>query len=279
LGYRALCLLIEEIDMPDPLDLRRLCIIPTLKCTLHCKLCSNYMTMFDHPAHVSVNELIRDIDRIFGLIDYTEWLQFVGGEIFMRKDMWNVYEHCLEHKQKFDKLILVTNATLLPREKDLVAMRKYGKNIQVQISDYGKHSPKVGELTVRLQENGVPYVVKCYHGDMQHYGGWVDNTRFDERGKSEDALREQFERCGQVAMRNFHMYRGRLHGCARSLMASELGKISPAKRDFVDLNDETETDEEKREKIRRFNDFPRVSCKSCVSFGEEITRYNAAEQL
>lgn len=265
--------------MEEPLNLRRLAIMPTLKCTLQCKLCSNYMTMFGNVGHVPIDELIRDVDMIFRLIDYTEWLQFVGGEIFMRRDLSALYEHCLHYNNKFDKLILITNATLLPCDDDIAVFKKYGKNIQVQISDYGDLSTKVADMTLLLEKNAIPYVVKRYHGDLQHYGGWVDNTQFTERGKNNEALREQFEHCGQVAMKNYHMYRGKLHGCARSLMVSTLGKIIPAQRDVLDLYDTTETDADKREKIRHFNDFPRVSCRSCISFGENVERYPAAEQL
>jgi len=265
--------------MREPLNLRRMCIMPTLKCTLRCKLCSNYMTMFQNPEHVPVNEIIRDVDRIFEIIDYTEWLQFVGGELFMRRDLWELYEHCLKYKDRFDKLILVVNATLMPCEKDVETFKKYGTNIQVQISDYGAHSPKTAAMVELFDEHSIPYIVKCYHGNMQHYGGWVDNTHFTDRGKSDEDVVEQHKNCGQVSMRNYHMYRGKLHGCARSLMASTLGKIVPAERDVVDIYDAAETDSEKREKIRRFNDLPRASCKSCISFSENAPRFPAAEQI
>ena len=39
------------------------------------------------------------------------------------------------------------------------------------------------------------------------------------------------------------------------------------------------TNEEKKEVIRHFNDSPRVSCRSCVSFLETTVRYEAAEQV
>lgn len=263
----------------EELRLKRLAIMPTLKCTLRCKICSNYMTMFDNVEHIPVAEIKRDIERIFKIVDHTNWLQFVGGEIFMRHDMWEVYEYCRNFKTQFDKLILITNATVLPCEKDIEVFAGYGDNIQVQISDYGKYSYKSKALTELLGNNKIPYVVKKYYGDIQHYSGWIDNTNFTERGKNEDDLCKQFEDCGQVEMQNIHMYRGVMHGCARSLMASTLGRITPAKRDFIDLNDDTMSDTQKKEVIRHFNDSPRVSCKSCVSFNETSDRFPAAEQL
>lgn len=266
--------------MSETLHLRRLAIIPTLLCTLNCKLCSNYIPLFrGKERHVPVEEVNQDVDKIFELVDSTQWLQFVGGELFMRKDLWQVYEYALQYQERFDKLILITNATVVPCEKDIEVFQKYGKNLQVQISDYGQHSCKLEEMVQLFQEKNIPYIIKKYHGEMQHYGGWIDNTCFEERGRTEAELLEQHKNCGQVAMQNYHLYRGKIQGCARSLLASELGKIIPAERDFVDLYDDSITKEEKKERIRHFNDSPRVSCKSCASFLDTTVRYEAAEQV
>ena len=267
--------------MSEPLNLRRLAIIPTLMCTLNCKLCSNYIPQFKgHVDHIPIEELKRDLDKIFELVDYTEWLQYVGGELFMRKDLWQIYEYALEkYKNKFKKLILITNATVIPCENDIMSFKKYGENIQIQISDYGKYSYAKDQLVELLEKENIPYVVKKYHGDIQHFGGWIDNTHFEDRGRTDDEVIKQHKNCGQVAMQNYHMYRGKIQGCARSLLASELGKIIPAERDFVDLYDETEPNEVKKEKIRNFNEKPRVSCRSCASFLDTTERYEAAEQV
>lgn len=267
--------------MSEPLNLRRLAIIPTLVCTLNCKLCSNYIPLFKgHVHHIPIDELKTDLDKIFELVDYTEWLQYVGGELFMRKDLWQIYDYALEkYNDKFDKLILITNATVMPCAEDVESFKKYGEHIQIQISDYGKYSYVKDELVELLKKENIPYVVKNYHGDVQHFGGWIDNTHFEDRERTEEQVIEQHKNCGQVAMRNFHMYRGKIQGCARSLLASELGKITPAERDFVDLYDNSETKEEKIEKIRHFNDKPRVSCRSCASFLDTTERYEAAEQI
>jgi hypothetical protein len=235
--------------------------------------------LFGQVEHVPVEEIMRDIDKIFALVDYAEWLQFVGGEIFMRDDLWRVYAHCLRYKNSFGKLILITNATVLPCPQDISTMKKYGNGLQVQISDYGKYSHKIKQLESIFTSEGIPYVAKEYCGGTQHFGGWVDNTRFADRGKTEAEVAEQHKNCGQVAMRNYHLYRGHIQGCARSLLASALGKITPAERDYVDLNDDAKPIEEKRDIIRRFNDSPRVSCRSCVGFTEAAERFPAAEQL
>jgi hypothetical protein len=235
--------------------------------------------MFKNEKHIPIEEIKSDIDKIFELVDFTEWLQFVGGEIFMRKDLWQIYEYCLKNfKPRFDKLILITNATVLPCEKDLEVLCQYGENVQIQISDYGKYSYKISEIIKLLSDRNIPFVVKKYHGKTQHYGGWVDNTSFADRGKTEEEVMEQHKSCGQVAMQNYHLYRGKIQGCARSLLASQLGKIIPNERDCIDLYDTTKSLDEKREIIRHFNDSPRASCRCCISFQETSERFEAAEQ-
>jgi hypothetical protein len=235
--------------------------------------------LFKNEKHIPIEEIKSEIDKIFELVDFTEWLQFVGGEIFMRKDLWQIYEYCfINYKPRFDKLILITNATVLPCEKDLEVLCQYGDNVQIQISDYGKYSYKISEIIKLLTDRNIPFVVKKYHGETQHYGGWVDNTSFTDRGKTEDEVIEQHKNCGQVAMQNYHLYRGKIQGCARSLLASQLGKIIPNERDCIDLYDTTKSLDEKREIIRHFNDSPRASCRSCISFQETSERFEAAEQ-
>lgn len=265
--------------MSEPLHLRRLAIIPTLLCTLNCKLCSNYIPLFkDKASHVPVDEVNYDLDKIFELVDTAQWLQFVGGELFMRQDLWQVYEYALQYQKRFDKLILITNATVMPCERDIAVFKKYGERLQIQISDYGIYSYKLEQMVQQFEEQNIPYLIKKYHGTIQHYGGWIDNTHFEDQGRTVEELISQHKNCGQVAMQNYHLYRGKIQGCARSLLASELGKITPAERDYVDLYDDSITKEEKKERIRHFNDRPRISCKSCASFLDTTLRYEAAEQ-
>ena len=108
----------------QPLVARRLAVVPTLRCTLNCKLCCNHMNRFKHPYDIPIDKLKQDIDRLFELFDYIKWIQFVGGEIFIRDDMAEVYEYTLKYKSKFDKLILMTNATIAPRPAEIEVLKK-----------------------------------------------------------------------------------------------------------------------------------------------------------
>lgn len=262
------------------LTTKRLSIVPTLRCTLRCKLCSNHMTKFIKPVDATAEEMIRDIDILFCLFDKIGWLQFVGGEIFLHKGMAEVYSHCLKHRDKFDKLILETNATLLPRDAEIAALRRYGPDAEVMISDYGVLSSRRDEMIRVLEAGGIACDVKKYCDDNQHFGGWIDNTGCRDYGESDDVVAAKAARCPQVLLENMHCFRGKLHRCSNSLFMTELGLFTPNDGDYVDLTDPGVPDDAKREIIRKFYQYPRKSCHYCLWKDAEILpRFPAAEQL
>jgi hypothetical protein len=264
----------------QPLNIRRLAIVPTLRCTLNCKLCSNHMPMFKKKYDIPLENMKRDIDHIFELVDHIEWLQFVGGEIFMVDYMADVYEYALKYKSQFDKLILMTNATIAPRAKEISVLKKYGNDCEIMISDYGKYSYKTDEMVDICKENDIPYTIKCYHGDMQYYGGWIDNTSLKKCSEDMEVIAKQRARCSQVKMKNMHCMNGKIHRCSNSCFLTELGVNKPSYRDFVDLNDDSVSKEEKIEIIRNFYKEPVESCKICSFWNiENGKRYPAAEQM
>jgi MoaA/NifB/PqqE/SkfB family radical SAM enzyme len=267
----------------DKLNARRLAIVCTTRCTLRCKLCSNFMPKFSDPQDVPYDKIIADLDHVFELFDHIEWLQFVGGEIFMNKEMSAVYEYCLKYKDRFDKLVLMTNATLTPSQQELSALSKYGEKFEAQISDYGSLSCKMMETCKAYESAGLSFQLKKYHGRDQHFGGWIDNTQFIEQKETEEETHKRTAKCSQGAKgRNMHILHGLLHRCAVSCFMSALNIIEPDKRDFVDLNTGNESLDEKREIIKNFYKHPVQACRRCLWSETDtgnLMRFTAAEQL
>ena len=128
------------------LRLRRLALIPTLRCTLNCRLCCNSVPLYRNPPFLPLEELARDLQALFDLVDSIEWIQLVGGEIFLYPQLAPLLREIRRCDSQFDKLILMTNGTLTPGEEALAALQEYGPRCQVQISDYGKYSFRIREL-------------------------------------------------------------------------------------------------------------------------------------
>lgn len=266
--------------MKDKLTARRVALVPTLRCTLKCKLCCNFMPQFQETVDVPIETLTRDLDHIFELFDRVQWVQFVGGEIFLRRDLAAVYDYLLKYRQQFEQLILMTNATILPDQEAINALRQYGAQCQIMISDYGRYSNKVQDIIKICQDYALTCVVKNYHGDMQYYGGWIDNTQFIQFAGDKRELAQKVRACPQVTMQNMHCLNGRLHLCSNSLFLSELGVSQPQQGDFVDLNDEQQSLQEKRSIIRNFYSQPAAACQICAfKDAQHLPRYPAAEQI
>lgn len=262
------------------LKTKRMSIVPTFVCTLRCKLCSNHMPAFQHPPKATADEMKSDIDRLFQLFDRIEWLQFVGGEIFTHKQLDEVFDYCKKYSDRFDRLIIETNATIMPTERELESLLSYGSRLKVMISDYGDLSRARDAFVETLERHGIEYVLKKYYGDpeSQHFGGWIDNTPCRDLLEPDDYVTAQAAQCAQVRLENMHVFRGKLHRCSNSLFLSELGVCVPNRGDYVDLNDGSSL-EEKRAVIERFYAYPRKSCHCCTwKSGDTAERHGAAEQ-
>ena len=262
------------------LKTKRMSIVPTFVCTLRCRLCSNHMPAFQNPPQASVEELKADVDALFGLFDHIEWLQFVGGEIFTHKHLDEVFAYCRKYDSQFDRLIIETNATILPTEAEWDSLLSYGEKLKVMISDYGELSRARDRFVEVCEAHSIEYVLKRYYGGLegQHFGGWIDNTACRDLLEPDDYVTRQAAQCAQVRLENMHVFRGKLHRCSNSLFLSELGVCVPNLGDYVDLHDRT-TPEEKRQIIRRFYSYPRKSCHYCTwKSGDSAQRFGAAEQ-
>lgn len=262
------------------LTTKRISIVPTFVCTLRCRLCSNHMPAFENPPRAEATEMQSDIGHLFELFDHVEWLQFVGGEIFTHRHLESVFDYCKKYNHRFDRLIVETNATIMPTDKELESLLSYGSKLKVMISDYGVLSKVRDSLAERLEQENIECVIKQYHGDLeqQHFGGWIDNTPCRDLLESDDYVTKQAAQCAQVRLENMHVFQGKLHRCSNSLFLSELGVCVPNKEDYVDLNDAAPL-EQKRAIIKQFYQYPRKSCHYCTwKSGDSAQRFGAAEQ-
>ena len=134
-------------------------------------------------------------------------------------------------------------------------------------------------------ENGIPFVLKKYYGDIteQHFGGWIDNTGLRDYGETNEEIAEKVMNCPQVRLENMHCFKGKLHRCSNSLFIGELGLYrtpNVSAGDFADLYDDTLSLDEKREAIGNFYKTPRASCRYCSWKDADIAeRHPACEQL
>jgi len=260
---------------------RRLAIIPTTNCTLNCKLCGDFL--FDGGVkrrNIPFEDVCRDIDACFDLFDHVEWLQFVGGEVFIYRDFARLLRYVKKHRDRFDRLVIETNATVAPNDDEKAAMLEYGKDLFVFISNYGDLSYECEKFVAFMEERRIDYSLKKYYGEHQYFHGWIDNTNPHDLMEPGYVLEVNAKNCPQNRIENMHVYDGKLHRCSNSCFMLEMGLFPAKDRDFVDLRDDTLSREEKREIISEFYDYARRSCRYCKQkYMAILPRHPAAEQV
>ncbi len=267
----------------ERLALRRAVLNITSRCNLKCKLCVTGCPTYKKPPHYSFQFLSDTISRFFSIVDYVEWYEFSGGEPFLHEGLSELIEYLMQYKKQFDKLLIITNGSIMPSKTVVNVLSKYAKDILVFISDYGDISVKTEELTELLTHLGIEHKVKKYHGSDQHFNGWVDYGNWEKRNNSIDELKEKYKRCGATKMQGiFTTHAGTMHWCVRSAKGLVVDRlISDSKQEYIDLFDDTLNVDKQREKIKRMLSSPFISaCDFCDGDGDNnVKRYPAAEQI
>jgi hypothetical protein len=264
----------------NELRARRLSIVPTTNCTLNCKHCGDFLYIGGVKRRdIPFDDVCRDIDACFNLFDRVEWLQFVGGEVYIYRDFANLLRYAQKYRDRFDKLIIETNATVAPNANEQAAMLEYSKDLFVYISNYGDMSYQLDKFVEFMDKRGVEYSLKKYYGEDQYFYGWIDNTNPRDLKEPGDVLEVNSKNCPQNRIKNMHVYDGKLHRCSNSCFMLEMGLYPPKERDFVDLRNNMISREEKREIISEFYAHARYSCRYCKQkYMAILPRHPAAQQ-
>lgn len=266
--------------MEETLVARRLAIVPTTNCSLKCRLCCDFLNGPVERRDIPFEQVCQDIDACFALFDRVEWLQFVGGEVFIYRDFPKLLNYVQKYRDRFDRLIIETNGTVFPGEEGQSAILAYGGDITIMVSDYGELSKACGRFVEFAEKNQIDIRLKKYHGEDQYYDGWIDNNDPHDLKEPGDVLEVNAKNCPQYICRNMHCFDGKLYRCSSSCFMQEMGLFPPKDGDFVDLRDSSRTLEEKREIIRDFYTHARRSCRYCkFKYIGILPRHPAAEQL
>lgn len=196
----------------------------TSRCSLKCKYCSNLMCYYEKPEDIPYDTLVVSLDSITQLCDRIADLRILGGEPFLHARLADVIEYAFSLPQ-ISHVDILTNGTVPIKSERLLKLMK-SERLHVTITDYGYG--KVDEFCKVLSDNGCSY-------DCDKTRIWYDLGNMRRRGRTEEELEKQFWKCNLNCK---ELVNGKLHGCPRSASAIELGIISDAQRDYLDLLDE-----------------------------------------
>ena len=261
------------------IHLRRSGLLITRRCTLRCKLCSGYIPYYENPQDIPLERLKKITEAFFSVVDTIEHLYVLGGETFMHKELHLFLEDLLKYEKQFELIVLPTNGTIIPKKEVMDVLCAHPDKFQVNISHYGEVSRKADELEELLNARGVPCRILRYHGDNLEFDGWTNMTEHHP-AVSEAEAREIGKncKCGRGGFATIQD--GEWHICGRSYRRMLIGLIPRNKDEYVDLLDDTMSNEEKRRNILRIRDIEySTSCRHCCGMTDTAKRVTPAEQI
>ena len=238
----------------------------TNKCSLMCKHCSNLIPCYTKRSDYDEAIILKSIKKFLECIEQIVYIRVLGGEPFLSKNLYNVNKVLLK-SDKIQRIEIVTNGTIIPKEKRLIRQLRNPKII-VCISEYPM--VKSEELIAFLNNNSIKYRI-----DKMNF--WMDYGKPYKRNKSIKELKKQFNRCHYVCK---SLVNGEFHLCPRSSHGTDLGIIKDNEDDYLNLLDDSLSTLEKKKRLRKLLKKKYIiACDYCIYGTRESKKVPVAEQL
>jgi hypothetical protein len=262
-------------------------VIVTLACNLKCRNCILCAPHYKRPFHPTLEYLKATTERAMRLGDY-EIFEFNGGEPLLREDFAELWEYGRRFIDNADVFKTVTNGTLVPGDGLIGVWKSYGEKVYVIVDDYGpKLSPNAREAAEKLKANGIAGELRDMYSEKRHHGGWVDFIAPEKPFRDIEGAKQTYLNCGQAQLLKncCNIIEGLLMPCHMQFQLNDRGIVKA--KDFdeqvIDLFDDAEPFERKREKMALYTDVKRLpyleSCRYCRCLSKDTPRLRPAVQI
>lgn len=224
------CLYIEQTDLSL-----------TTRCTLRCKDCLLQMPYIENPVEFDWEEIKNRIDLSFKFVDCFGEYHLVGGEPTLSLELVKSIKYLgTEYRERFDTLVVVTNATLEPKEELLNIFKQY--QVRVEISDYSyskafSAQQKVDLWIQKLEEKSIKYGIRKQES-------WYCFGRKKQENCCDREIQKCFEYC-DCAIKTVSFLKDRVYLCARAAVAEDSGLSQMQEDNSFVLEEPTEENRRK----------------------------------
>lgn len=261
--------------------MRTSALMVTTNCNLKCKYCGAYIPYFKTRPDRSVEEILNDIDKYFEIVDFVNHFAITGGEPLIYKNLPELFEGLLKHIEKIGRVEIVTNGIIVPNERLLNVLEKYGdKFYRVMIDNYGSDKSKnVSEVVEAFSKHNLNTMVRDYCSENMFCGGWVDMGLLERKKRSREVTEETISKCAFLDREFcFLIVNGIMDPCIITVLKELNVEINP--NEYIDLYDEKLSVNEKREKIRSIQNAKYLDmCSYCNGLCKDSVRIRPGEQI
>jgi len=183
------------------------------------------MQYYQKPIGAEVEVLLQSVRNFLETVDHVSELRLIGGEPLVSKNVERVLDTIYEFSN-FDKIVLYTNGTVVPKESLLKKFQD--PRVWIKISDYGPASRKAQQVanTCKL------WSINCIHEQVTE---WEDVGRIVFRGRTDAENKVVFGNC--CVNDTLTLLHGQLYACPFSAHTDNLGVLKNAEGDKVDMLD------------------------------------------
>jgi len=213
-------------DSENNFNIKCIDLVITERCSMKCIDCSNLMQYYKNPINSSFESVTKSVDTVMKCIDYLSEFRVIGGEPFMNKDIGKIINY-LKTYNNFSKIIIYTNATIVPKGENLEALKD--ERVSLDITRYRTHKHSLenhDKLTKVLDDNKIEYIT--HTADK-----WTDSGRIKKYKRTEKNLKNIFLNC--CVGDTLSILNGKLYRCPFSANAHNINAIPYNEHDIVDL--------------------------------------------
>lgn len=236
-------------------------VIISTRCTMNCKHCSTMVPFIKDKENHSEEEIKHWLDNYFELVDYVRIINIYGGEPLVHPQLDKVIQLMLSYQDRFEQLVMTTNATILPKKSVLDLCQKH--HILYQISDYGNMHPKFLDT---LDEYKIPYMVRSIDNWFELFN--------PQRDVEDDVAMQTYHRC-DYSIYHPQLYKNKIFACpiVKGLFASGRDRYY-CENDYFECGNENVNLMDRKQQFIEFSNgkFEKgfiSSCKHCYGTNKE----------
>lgn len=243
-------------------------VIPNLTCSLRCKYCAAG-NQYANRVVFDAKQTVEDFDKLMSVCR-TKQVNIQGGEVFLNPsfvDFLDLFSK-MNNIENCESVAIFTNATVIPTEEQLKAIKRINIPVKLMISNYELPNVKVDSFVSKIEEYNIEYVLFPKDRYWFHPGNPLEETGF-----SDDELEEVIKRCTKFG-RASKIIDGRFFVCGQNGYA-----LYDKLNDYVDVR-KLSKEELKKELYHHVYELNKYDiCKYCRGVFDGAEQVPAAEQL
>lgn len=217
--------------------------IITSRCTLPCPHCAMYIQVCNNKMDYPLEELCRNFDLVFSVIDYVMEYSLFGGEPLIYKDLPELINYLMRnYGNRIGRLVLISNGKANPSEMLMDMLQKY--DVMISISNYTHYYDyeKIQKKLIdKLDKRGIEY---SFNNELI----WKDmGYPYKPANIPDMEARKHFKTCGHST---FCINNGILYYCDAMFGAEVNTGYNTKPSDVINIREYTEMNGINKTKMR-----------------------------